>query len=100
MKQDRENKMSTPFNPSPFKVVERTGNSVLVESDQGVQSGRNVTHLKKFYERDKPVGQESVSVENSDLVQQPENDLISENVNDTFDSDESLQSESDVTIVH
>jgi hypothetical protein len=47
--------------------------------------------------RNKSVGQESVSVENSDLVQQPKNDLISENITDTFDSDESLQSESDVS---
>ena len=27
----------TRFNPSPFKVVERNGNSVVVDSDQGVQ---------------------------------------------------------------
>ncbi|CAG2215581.1 unnamed protein product [Mytilus edulis] len=53
VRQDRGNKMSTPFVPSPFKVVEKIGNSVLVESDQGVQYRRNVTHLKKFIERER-----------------------------------------------
>lgn len=52
VKQDRENKLSTPFNKSPFKVVKMNGNSAIVESDQGVQYKRNVTHLKKFNERE------------------------------------------------
>jgi hypothetical protein len=73
VKQDRENKMSTRFNPSPFKVVERNGNSVVVESDQGVWYRRNVTHLKKFHERVNTGLQDSVSLENPDLVL-PENE--------------------------
>ena len=73
VKQDRENKMSTRFNPSPFKVVERNGNSVVVESDQGVQCRRNVTHLIKFHERENTGLQDSVSLENTDLVL-PENE--------------------------
>ena len=73
VKQDRENKMSTRFNPSPFKVVERNGNSVVVESDQGVQYQRNVTHLKKFNERENTGFQDSVSLENPVLVL-PENE--------------------------
>jgi ureidoglycolate hydrolase len=36
---------------TPFKVVQTNGNSAFVESDQGVQYKRNVTHLKKFNER-------------------------------------------------
>ncbi|XP_061195212.1 uncharacterized protein K02A2.6-like [Saccostrea echinata] len=52
VKQDRENKLSTPFNTSPFKVVQMKGNSAIVESDQGIQYKRNVTHLKKFNERE------------------------------------------------
>lgn len=67
VKQDRENKMSTGFNPSQFKVVERNGYSVVVESDQGVQHRRNVTHLKKFHERENTGLQDSVSLENPDL---------------------------------
>ena len=52
VKQDREHKLSTPFNTSPFKVVEMNGNRAIVESNEGVQYKRNVTHLKKFYERE------------------------------------------------
>jgi hypothetical protein len=46
VRQDRENKMSTPCNPFPFKEVERTGNSVVEESDEAVQytCRRNVIH--------------------------------------------------------
>ena len=57
MKQSKENKFSTQFRPDPFKAVDKTGNSVLVESDKGVRYRRNVTHLKKFHER-KPVNGE------------------------------------------
>lgn len=53
VKQNSEHKLSTPFNASPFKVVERKGNSVVIESDEGVQYKRNVTHLKKFNERER-----------------------------------------------
>lgn len=54
------------INPSPFKVVERNGNSIVIESDQGVQYRRNVTHLKRFHERDK-IGLQN-PVQNPDLV--------------------------------
>ena len=53
MKQDLENKFSTQFKPQPYTVLNKTGNSVLVQSDQGVKYRRNVTHLKKFHERKK-----------------------------------------------
>ena len=33
VKQDREHKLSTPFNASPFKVVEMNGNRAIVESN-------------------------------------------------------------------
>ena len=51
MKQNLENKFSTQFKPQPYTVLNKTGNSVLVQSDQGVKYRRNVTHLKKFHER-------------------------------------------------
>ena len=48
MKQEKENKLSTPFSPSPYKVTGRLGNQVSVESYDGVNYDRNVTHVKKF----------------------------------------------------
>ena len=35
VRQDRQNKLSTPFYPKPFTVVEKKGNSVQIESQAG-----------------------------------------------------------------
>ena len=51
LRQEKENKLSTPYKQSPFTVIYKNGNSVLVEAD-GVQYRRNVTHVKKYFERD------------------------------------------------
>ncbi|KXJ18278.1 Uncharacterized protein K02A2.6 [Exaiptasia diaphana] len=48
MRQSKENKLSTRFEPEPYKVVSRDKNSVVVESPQGVQYQRNLTHVKKY----------------------------------------------------
>ena len=37
VKLERENKLSTPFAPEPHEVVNKTGNSVVIESPDGVQ---------------------------------------------------------------
>ena len=50
VKQERKNKLSTPFSPEPFDVVTKTGNGVVVESPGGVQLMRNATHVKKYEE--------------------------------------------------
>ena len=47
LRQEKDNKLSTPYKQSPFTVIQKNGNSVLVEAD-----GRNVTHEKKYFERD------------------------------------------------
>ena len=51
LRREKENKLSTPYKQSPFTVIQKNGNSVLVEAD-GVQYRRNVTHVKKYFERD------------------------------------------------
>ena len=51
LKQEKKKKLSAPYKQSPFKVIQKNGNSVLVEAD-GVQYSRNVTHVKKYFERD------------------------------------------------
>ena len=50
VKQERRNKLSTPFAPEPYDVVTKNGNSVIIESPEGVQLMRNTTHVKKFEE--------------------------------------------------
>ena len=67
VKQNRENKLTTNFNPKPMVVVEKNKNSVVVKSNEGVNYRRNVTHLKKFNERESEMvnpnqNSESVSV--------------------------------------
>ena len=51
LRQERDNKLSTPFKQVPFTVVQKNGNSVLVEAD-GVQYRRNITHVKRYLERE------------------------------------------------
>ena len=51
LRQEKENKLSTPYKQSPFTVIQQNSNSVVVEAD-GVQYRRNVTHVKKYFERD------------------------------------------------
>ena len=51
LRQEKEKKLSTPHKQSPFTVIQKNGNGVLVEAD-GVQYRQNVTHVKKYFERD------------------------------------------------
>ena len=51
LRQEKENKLSTPYKQSPFTVIQKNGNSVLVEAD-GVECRRNVTYVNKYFERD------------------------------------------------
>ena len=48
VRQEKKDNFSTPFNPSPFQDVSKTGNSVVVESQGGTQYSRNTSHVKKF----------------------------------------------------
>nr|XP_058952093.1 uncharacterized protein K02A2.6-like [Pocillopora verrucosa] len=54
VRQEKRDKFSTPFNPVPFQVVSKTGNSVVVETPGGTQYSRNTSHVKKFVSPDNP----------------------------------------------
>ena len=51
LRQERKNKLTPTFRPEPYRVLDKSGNSVVVESPDGVQYKRNSTHVKKFLER-------------------------------------------------
>ena len=53
MKRNKENKLSANYHPNPLKVLEKNGNSILLESQDGVRYKRNITHVKKFVESKK-----------------------------------------------
>ena len=48
VQQERKDKLSTRFNPSPYTVVNKHGNSLIVQSQEGVQYSRNTSHVKKL----------------------------------------------------
>ena len=48
--QERKNKLTTRFEPSPYTVVNRHGNSLIVQSPGGAQYSRNASHVKKLLE--------------------------------------------------
>ena len=44
----RQDKLSPSFELTPYKVTQKTGNSVIIEGEDGVQKMRNCAHLKKY----------------------------------------------------
>ena len=50
VQQEKTNKLSTPFNPTPLTVVSKTGNSLVIEADDGAQYSRNTSLVRKFLE--------------------------------------------------
>ena len=77
LRQDRDIKLSTPFKQVPFTVVQKNGNSVLVEAD-GVQYQRNVTHVKRYLESEdlKPKAESSDATGGRDLAANPESQAL------------------------
>ena len=51
LRQDRENKLTPTFRPEPYRVLDKSGNSVVVESPDGVPYKRNSTHVKNSLDR-------------------------------------------------
>ena len=72
LKQDRTNKLTPTFKPELFRVLNKAGNSVVVESPDGVQYRRNSTNVKKFLERDSSSeNHSSVSIPSSEKPDEP-----------------------------
>lgn len=46
--QTKQNKLSTPFMPGPGTVIKKKGNSVVVETPDGIRYRRNSSHVKKI----------------------------------------------------
>ena len=71
VRQERRNKLSTPFAPEPYDVITKNGKSVVIESSEGVQSMRNATHVKK-YEEPSPSPDETTLVPDDTAHTEPE----------------------------
>ena len=49
LKQSRSSKLDTPFYPEPYKVVDKRGSELTVQSSTGERYRCNVTNVKKFH---------------------------------------------------
>lgn len=75
LQQRRRDKFSTHFEPDPYKIVEKTGSQVTVQSNTGVQYKRNVSHTRPYIRRaDIPDTQDKTT----DKPQNDSKDIISE----------------------
>ena len=50
VQQERKDKLTTHFEPRPYTVVNKHGNSLIVQSPGGAQYCRNTSHVKKLLE--------------------------------------------------
>ena len=62
VKQDKTNKLSTAFNPNPFKVISESRNSLVIESPAGNQYSRNTSHVKRYITEGDPASQQESDV--------------------------------------
>ena len=60
LEQRRETKLSTHFEPNPYRVIEKDGNAIVIQDAQGQTKLRNVGHMKTFVEAD-PVAMSGAS---------------------------------------
>ena len=52
LKQKPANKLTTAFEPKPYRVVEKEGSQVTVQSSSGVKYKRNVAHTKPYVRKE------------------------------------------------
>ena len=51
LKQDKQNKLTTNFGGLPHEVLSKLGNSLIVQSPDGVQYRRNTSHVHRYVSR-------------------------------------------------
>ena len=69
--------MSAKFESEPYEIVEKKGNSVVIQSPEKVQYQRNVTEVKKFTPREEQRANSDHQLglqEDNELEQRPQRD--------------------------
>ena len=61
LQQEKKDKLSTRFNPNPYTVVSKHGNSLVVQSKEGAQYSRNTAHVKKLLQSNETMSNETSS---------------------------------------
>lgn len=52
VRRKKQNKLTTPFITVPLTVLEKNGNSVTVQGEEGVKYRRNTSHVKRYLNRE------------------------------------------------
>ena len=66
VQQEKRDKLLTRFDPNPYTVLSKHGNSLVVLSKEGVQYSRNTSHTKKVLQNsDIPSAQEGPAQQQS-----------------------------------
>ncbi|CAB4042236.1 Transposon Ty3-I Gag-Pol poly, partial [Paramuricea clavata] len=50
LKQTRKNKLTSSFEPLPYRVIRREGNAVVIQDSGGDNKMRGIAHMKKYVE--------------------------------------------------
>ena len=76
-KKKESDKLSAKFESEPHEIVEKKGNSVVIQSPEKVQYQRNVTEVKTFSPREKQSANSDHQLElqeDNELEQRPQRD--------------------------
>ena len=77
LKKKKSDKLSAKFESEPYEIVEKKGNSVVIQSPEKVQYQRNVTEVKKFTPREEQSANSDHQLElqeDNELEQRPQRD--------------------------
>ena len=77
LKKKKSDKLSAKFESEPYEIVEKKGNSVVIQSPEKVQYQRNVTEVKKFTPREEQSANSDRQLElleDNELEQRPQRD--------------------------
>ena len=71
LQQEKRDKLSTRFDPNPYTVLSKHGNSFVVQSREGVQYSRNTSHAKKLLENSVTASAQEEPIQQQSAVQVP-----------------------------
>lgn len=91
VKAQKTDKLSTNFDPVPRKVINREGSEVTVQSEDGVQTKRHLTAVKKFLEEEKDSEREEEKVRSEDNQNEVRNEDNQKQIGKEEESDIEIQ---------
>ena len=50
LRKQRQSKLKPTYEPSPYEVIQKKGNAVIIRGDDGLEKMRNAAHVKKYVE--------------------------------------------------